>query len=95
MEQQLSAFLAAAQNDARINSLHISLYVALLFYWQKSRYENPLMVVSRDIMDMAKISGRATYYRIIRELHDYKYIRYLPSYNHFLGSLVYFLEITG
>jgi hypothetical protein len=28
-------------------------------------------------------------------LHQYGYIRYQPSFNHFAGSLVYFLDMPG
>jgi hypothetical protein len=31
-------------------------------------------------MKTAKISGIATYHKCIKELNDYGYIRYLPSY---------------
>ena len=36
-----------------------------------------------------KISARSTYYKILQDLHAFGYIRYIPSYNIFLRSLVY------
>jgi hypothetical protein len=39
-------------------------------------------------MRLAKISGVATYHKAIRELDEYGYIDYKPSYNHNKGSLI-------
>jgi len=88
----LSAFLDQIRDDPRISPAHISLYTALISYWHEKKFEHPMSVFSREIMPLCKISGRATYVRSIRELHDYGYIHYIASYNHFLGSLVYFRE---
>jgi hypothetical protein len=85
----LSTFIQSVKDDPRINPVHISLYVSLVSHWYANGQENPLSVFSREIMPVCKISGSATYHRSIRELHEYGYIKYVPSYNHFLGSLVY------
>lgn len=47
------------------------------------------MHFSRDLMYLAKISGLSTYYRSVRQLNDYGYIKYEPSRNHFSGSLIH------
>jgi hypothetical protein len=90
--QQLSRFIALVTDDPRIGPVHISLYGALLSLWEQNAFENPISVFSHEVMPRCKISGLATYHRSIRELHQYGYIKYVPSYNHFLGSLVY---VTG
>jgi hypothetical protein len=91
--QSLSGFLTAIEDDPRINVTHISIYVALLKRWHEHQYENPVSVFSHEVMKLAKISGSATYHKSIKELHEYGYIKYTPSYNHFLGSLVYILNL--
>ncbi|MBC7886668.1 MAG: hypothetical protein H7Z13_02180 [Ferruginibacter sp.] len=85
----LISFIESVKEDPRINMAHISLYASLVSYWYANGQANPLCVFSRDIMPACKISGAATYHRSIRELHEYGYIKYVPSFNHFLGSLVY------
>ncbi len=40
-------------------------------------------------MEVAKISGLATYHKCIKDLHDYGYIQYEPSYNPAVSSQVY------
>ena len=84
-------FLLAAKEDARISPVHISLYTALLLLRQEMD-QHPLCVFSHQVMPLCKISGSATYHKSIRELHNYGYIKYVPSYNHFLGSLVYLVS---
>ena len=84
----ISQFLLTAKEDPRISPVHISLYTALLLLGQRLG-EHPLCVFSHQVMPFCKISGTATYHKTIRELHEFGYIKYVPSYNHFLGSLVY------
>jgi hypothetical protein len=86
--QYLLFFLRHARDDARISAVHISLYTALIVYCENNERVHPFTVFSAELMPLCKISGTATYHRCIRELHEYGYIRYTPSYNHFLGSLV-------
>jgi len=88
----LIKFMTTIRDDPRIGVTHIGLYVALLTLWQLRKKEHPLSVFSYDVMPYCKLFGPATYHRNIRQLHQYGYIKYVPSYNHFLGSLVY-LEV--
>ena len=86
----VSAFMENVKDDPRINTSHISLYVSLVTQWFVKCSEGPLSIFSKEIMPICKISGTAAYHKSIRQLHEYGYIKYVPSYNHFLGSLVYF-----
>jgi hypothetical protein len=88
--EMVSNFIENVKEDPRINTAHISLYVSLVSQWMANGKENPLSVFSKKIMPICKITGPATYHRIIGQLHEYGHIGYLPSYNHFLASLVYF-----
>jgi hypothetical protein len=91
----LRSFLKDIEEDARISSAHISVYIAL---WKKlvdNNYEQPLSFFRAELIPVCKISGLNTYHKIIRQLHEYGYIKYIPSYNHFLGSLVYFTDVES
>jgi hypothetical protein len=47
-------------------------------------------------MRVSKICSKVTYHKCIRELNNYGYLRYEPSYNPFKGSLVYLFDFrTG
>lgn len=84
----LTGFFSSVESDDRISSTHISLYMALFEAWNRNDFINPVSITRKDIMKSAKIN-RTTYHRCIKELHDYNYIKYVPSYHPILGSLVY------
>jgi hypothetical protein len=90
--KQFSGFFAAVADDPRINTTHISLYMALLHYWKEHGFLSPMRVFSHEVMQIAKILSSATYHRCIRDLHDFGNIRYEPSYKRNQGSKV-FLDV--
>ncbi len=91
----LSDFFIAIAKDPRISITHIGIYAALLQYWNEHDCTNPIQVFSHEVMKLAKISGCATYHKSIRELSEYGYIRYEPSYKRNQGSKVYFPDLNS
>lgn len=91
----LSDFFLAIEKDYRISTTHIGIYAALLQYWKKHQYANPIQVFSYEIMSIAKISASTTYHKCIRNLSDYGYIKYEPSYRRNKGSKVFFNRIVN
>lgn len=88
----LSDFFSAIRKDYRIGVTHIAVYAALLQYRQEQCFVNPVIAFSYDIMRIAKISAPATYFRCVKELDEYGYINYVPSFKHKQGSRIYFPE---
>ena len=88
----LSDFFTAIDKDPRISITHIGLYAALLQYWSEHHFENPVHIFSYDIMRIAKISASTTFHKAIRELSEYGYIKYEPSFKRNKGSKVYFIR---
>lgn len=86
----LADFFQTIAHDLRISITHIGIYAALLQYWQEHNFENPICAFSYEIMHLAKISGSATYHKIIKDLSDFGYIEYMPSFKRNKGSKVYF-----
>ncbi len=86
--KELTGFFLAIQQDQRIGTTHISLYMALFQFYNLNRFTNPVSITRRAVMEMAKISGLATYHRCIKDLNEYGYIRYVPSFNPAVGSQV-------
>jgi hypothetical protein len=86
---ELANFFYAIREDPRIGPVHISLYMAIIQEWSINDCKDPIRVYSRDLMQLAKISGIATYHRSVRDLNDFGYIKYQPSYNRFSKSLIY------
>lgn len=88
----LSDFFGAIRSDARISITHIGIYAALLQYRILHDFTNPIQVFSHEIMDIAKLSSAITYHKCVKELNEYGYIRYEPSFNRNKGSRIYFIE---
>jgi hypothetical protein len=81
--------LRRMSKDQRLIATHISLFSALFIQWQRNSFANPFAVTRRELMAFSKIASIATYHKCIRELDEYGYIRYQPSYHPKLGSQVY------
>ncbi|MBS1598459.1 MAG: hypothetical protein JST75_09535 [Bacteroidetes bacterium] len=88
LKEIIDNFYQKISEDPRISPVHVSLYLALLNQFT-IQGTNPIYVFGKDLMENSKISGGATYHKAIRDLNDFGYIRYIPSYYHLLGSLVY------
>ena len=89
--KELTQFYQAIREDSRISPRHIALFMALFECWNQNDFQNPIGITRQQIMASAKISGLATYHRCIKELHDYGYITYTPSFNAAVRSQVHFL----
>lgn len=87
--KHLTGFFDLVIKDERLNPTHISLYISLFQYWNVNRFQNPISISRSEIMRVSKISAKGTYHKCMKQLHDYGYIRYNPSYNPFRGSLVH------
>lgn len=68
-------------NDKRINVWHMSLFIALLYSWYKNDSKDPLMITRREIMKLAHFRSIATYHKCIKQLQEFGYIKYNPSYD--------------
>ena len=90
----LSDFFDAIDTDPRISTTHIGVFAALVQYRMQNGFINPIQVFAREIMAIAKLSSAITYHKRVRELSEYGYIRYEPSFNRLKGSKIYFVEIS-
>ena len=79
--KHLNAALHRFYGDNRLHTGHISLYMALFFYWNLHHFTAEFYANRIEIMKMAKIGSRSTYHRLIKELSEWEYIEYLPTQN--------------
>ncbi|OJW00102.1 MAG: hypothetical protein BGO52_03155 [Sphingobacteriales bacterium 44-61] len=49
----------------------------------------PLTFYRREIETLSKINSTNTFHRILRQLHEFGYLRYEPSFNPALGNIIY------
>ncbi len=92
---QLSGFFQRVAADNRLNPTHVSLYMAIFQFWNAGHFQNPVSISRQELMRISKICAKATYHKCIKDLHNYGYIQYLPSFNPFKGSLVYLIDMQS
>jgi hypothetical protein len=93
--KHLAGFFEKISQDDRLNPTHVSLYVSLFQFWNASRFHNPISISRTEAMKVSKICSKATYHKCIRDLNDFGYLSYQPSYNPFKGSLVYLFNFQS
>ncbi|SEB22072.1 hypothetical protein [Pedobacter hartonius] len=75
--------------DSRMMATHVSLFTALFVLWQQGGFASPFAITRKKLMAYSRIASVATYHKCIKELDEFGYIRYQPSYHPIRGSLVY------
>ena len=88
----LAGFFEKVADDDRLNPTHISMYVSIFQLWNANRFKNPISISRNMVMKICKISSNATYHKCIKELHEFGYLQYAPSYNPYKGSLVFLFD---
>ncbi len=90
--KHLTGFFERVMKDERLNPTHISLYVSLFQFWNVQRFNNPISISRNEVMQVSKICAKATYHKCMKDLHNFGYLRYDPSFNPFRGSLVHLMN---
>jgi hypothetical protein len=91
--KELTSFYEAIWNDPRIGPTHISLYMALFQLYNLNGFRNPVHICRKRVMEIAKISGFATFHKCIKDLCTFGYVQYSPSYDPTLHSQVNLLKL--
>jgi len=92
--KHLASFFEKVATDERLNPTHVSMYVSLFQFWNANRFQNPISISRNELMKVSKISAKATYHKCMKELNEWQYLKYKPSYNPFKGSLVYLFNFS-
>jgi hypothetical protein len=75
--------------DQQINTGHLGLMMALLYFSESHDNSNPFPITRKKVMQLSHMKSLPTYYKYMRELVQYGHIQYLPSNHPTKGSLVY------
>ncbi|WP_417371613.1 hypothetical protein [Gelidibacter japonicus] len=84
----LNAVFDKFNNDKRLNTTHVSLYMALFYYWNLNRFPSEFYINKHEIMQLSKIGSNPTYHRCMTQMTSWKYFKYLPSHNPYKGSRI-------
>ena len=76
---QFFAFYEVIVVDLRLKHYHISLYICILYLWNKNRFNEYIFLNRESTLRLCKIGSNHTYYNSLRNLHDWGYIEYFPK----------------
>ena len=83
----IGLFFDGIRKDPRVGLNHIGLFAILVGYWQELGCPEQISAYAHEIMPLAKVSS-TTYHRCIRDLDDFGYIIYLPSFKRNVRSVI-------
>jgi hypothetical protein len=79
--QHLVYYVYTISNDKRLNVWHKSLLIALINLSLKQNLLDNILISRRQLMLMAGFKSLATYHKYLKDLIDFKYCTYFPSYD--------------
>src|SRR5690554_105353 len=85
----MESMLAKFANDQRITPWHTSLYLSLFQIWNRTHFKKEISIHRSELMKLSKIGSANTYAKCLRQLSEWKYIKYTPSKNQFIASKVH------
>lgn len=85
---QLNMAFERFNKDMRIKQGHITLYLAFFQKWNREFFKTTITINRELIMEWAKIKSKTTYHNFVKDLNDWDYLKYYPSYNPARGSKI-------
>ena len=85
---QLNAVFDCFNKDTRIKQGHITLYLAFFQKWNRQFFKKTITINRELIMEKAKFKSKTTYHNYLRDLNNWGYLKYFPSYHPSRGSKV-------
>lgn len=92
--KHFTAFYDLVVINEHISTAHISLYLSLFQFWGMNKFQNPVSISRKEVMDVSKIRAKATYHKVIKELNEFGLINYRPSFNPYRGSEVDLIRLS-
>jgi hypothetical protein len=75
----IGELLAPLVGDDRVGPVHVCLYLAILQCGERQPVATPFFIRREELMRLAKIRGKTTYFRVMGELAKWGYVEYWPS----------------
>jgi hypothetical protein len=86
--KHLNALFQKFYADKRLNTTHVSLYMALFQFWNLNRFREDFYIDRQEVMELSKIGSTATYHRCLKQMDSWNYLKYFPSHNPYKGSKI-------
>ena len=84
----LNAVFEKLNEDDRVKQGHITLYLAFFQKWNREYFKKTLTINRTAIMKRAKFKSKTTYHNYLKDLNDWGYLVYFPSFHPARGSRV-------
>lgn len=84
----LNATFEKFNKDERIKQGHITLYLAFFQKWNREFFKKTITVNRTSIMERAKFKSKTTYHNYLKDLNDWGYLNYFPSFHPARGSKI-------
>jgi hypothetical protein len=94
-QEHLICFISRVVSDNRLKPVHISLSIALCHSWISNQFHLTYHVSRRLLMKSSRIRSKATYHKVLKELQQFGYVKYSPSYHPHQASEVMLLDGTS
>lgn len=88
---EVSAFVGRVTSDPRLRPVHLAVAITFMKSWMKHS-GCAFRISRRFVTTRSRIRSRATYHCVIRDLEEFVYVRYEPSYPPRKGSLFEILK---
>ncbi len=92
IKHQLDVFSRMDQIK-EFKSYHLTLYLALFRLWNRNRFKNPIYAFREELMEMARIGSKTTYFKIMKDLHYHDFVKYEPSFDREVASKVHLTTV--
>lgn len=92
--QKLLKQIEIAMKDVRLSNSNRNLYIALLICWNEQSFPAQIKITRKDLMRRSHIASSSTYHLAINRLIHLRFIRYIPTYDPYQGSMAELVHIT-
>ena len=87
-----TTFLKRAADDDRLLPTHLSLVMAMFYFRNDDRPREAIRVSRSRLMRFSRIKSIATYHKRLKQLIEFGYISYEPSYHPTNASSIWLLN---
>ncbi|WP_423997214.1 hypothetical protein [Maribacter sp. IgM3_T14_3] len=84
----LNAVFEKFNEDDRVKQGHITFYLAFFQKWNREYFKKTLTINRTAIMERAKFKSKTTYHNYLKDLNDWGYLVYFPSFHPARGSRI-------
>ena len=92
-ENYIADFMDMVGEDPKMGPKHVSLMLAILYFFYRQGCVNPVQVFSAQLREQAKIRSERIYFYCMKDLKEWGYIKMNPSYRPGVASLITLREI--